>query len=251
MVVLVLPMVVFLCTFLGSVEINYLESILLFFALPSLYLSLRARRKVGRTFLFSVAISIPMALIVELIAFWDKAWVVPQSMFSIRFFGFIPIEDFLWQFFTVFTILIFYEYFIRGQTPGGSSRKMFFVFGFIYLVAVVVSILFINQSILLHIGYPYLWFGIFFFAIPVILFLLKRSDFFVNFLKVQLFFLYIHTLFELVGVKFGHWLYPSAHYVGWITLVGQRFPLEEMLFVMFIGAFAACTYYEYLTNDYF
>lgn len=243
------PLIIFVLIFFLDIKINYLQSLILIFAVPSLYLSFRAKEKVRKVAWFSLLVSIPVAITVELIAFWDHAWIVPQSLFQFRLFGFSSVENYLWQFLTVYTILMFYEHFCNRKFQQKSSKKIWIMNLALYSLTFVVSILFVTQSPLLHISYPYLWFCIPFFIVPVTLFLGKYPSFFMSFMKVQIFFLYIHTIFEIIGVKLSHWIYPSTHYIGWVTLLGQRFPTEEFVFVMLLGAFAACSYYEFFTND--
>jgi|GEM_PF-2353775 len=247
--VFVVPFVVFLAVFIIGINITYLESLALIFGIPSLYLSFRAREKVRKVAIFSLLVSIPVAITVELMSVWDRAWIVQQSSFPIRLFGFSPVENYIWQFLTIYTILIFYEHFCNKKFQPDISKRIWAMCLILYSLACAVIILFIAGSPLLHISYPYLWFCVPFFIMPVILFLAKYPSFFVSFLKAQLFFLYIHTIFETIGIKLNQWIYPSIHYIGWVTLFGQKMPLEEFIFIMLFGAFAACTYYEFFTNN--
>ena len=248
-IVTAIPLVILLLVFMAGLKISYLESLILVFGIPAAYLSIRSMKKVRKIAIFSLLASIPVAVIVELIAYWDHAWVVTQSVFPVRLFGFSPIENYIWQFLTVYLIIIFYEHFCKTSFQPTISKRIVIMASFLYSLMAVLIVAFYFESSLLHISYPYIWFCVPFFIIPVVSFLWKYPRFFSGFLKVHLYFLYIHMIFESIGVKLGHWTYPSSHYIGWVTFLGQRFPLEELVFVMLIGAFAACTYYEYFTND--
>lgn len=248
LIVLASPLLVFLAVFLFDLQISYLESLLLVFALPSVYLSLKSRAKVKKVLLFSLLVSIPVAFIFELVAYGDNSWAVPTSVFPWRLFGFIPIEDLLWQFLTVYTLLIFYEHFCNRHFLPDISKRIRVMLWILYPAMLVVMFTFLANSTLLQIPYAFLWLGLVFFPVPAIMFLVKHRSFFSSFLKVQLFFLYIHLLFELIGLKLGHWTFPGVHYIGWVSVLGQSFPVEELIFVMLIGAFAACAYYEYFTD---
>lgn len=243
-----IPLLIFFLVFLFGLRINYLESLILVFALPSTYLSLKNREKLKRVFLFSLFVSIPIAFIIELVAVGDNAWVVPASVFPLRLFGFIPLEDLLWQFLTVYTIVIFYEHFFHRESGSGISKRITLMNWILFPLMFLVMFVFLFDKDLLSIPYSYVWLGLIFFPVPAILFLATHRQFFGSFLKVQLFFLYIHLVFELIGLKLGHWIFPGEHYIGWVRLLGQRFPLEELVFVMLIGAIAACSYYEFFTN---
>jgi len=247
-VVTLIPLIIFILVFFFDFQINYFTSLLLAFGIPSLYLSIKNKEKVKKVAFFSFLVSIPIAVIVELIAFGEKAWVVPESIFPFRLFGFSPIENYIWQFITVYTILIFYEYFCNNKFQKDMSKKMKIMIYILYPLTIIMVLMFyINQS-LININYSYIWFGIIFFIIPITLFLTKYPKFFVPFLKVQIFFLYIHMIFELIGLKYNHWIYTGTNFVGWFSLFGLKMPIEELFFVMIIGAIAACTYYEYFAN---
>jgi len=248
MFVIIAPLVMFLSVFFFDFRVTYLESLIIVFGIPSAYLSFRSKEKVKKVALFSFLVSVPVALLVELVAFWDHAWVIPHSVFSFRILGFSPLENYLWQFLTVYMVLIFYEHFCNKEFQSDFSKRTPLMLAALYALTFVVIILFSIKSSLLRIPYPYIWLCVPLFVMPIILFLARYPRFFRNFLKVQFFFLYIHLIFELIGVKLNHWVYPSSHYIGWVTLLGQRFPVEEFLFVMLCGAFAACTYYEYFTS---
>ena len=249
LIVIAPPLLVFLAVFLFDLRINYLESLLLVFALPSIYLSLKSRAKVRKVLYFSLLVSIPIAFIFELVAVGDNAWIVPSSVFPFRLFGFIPIEDLLWQFLTVYTILIFYEHFCNRHFLPDISKRISLMLWLLYPAMFAVIAVFLVNSTPLQIPYSFLLLGLIFFSLPVILFLATYRGFFFGFLKTQLFFLYIHLIFELVGLKLGHWTFPGTHYIGWVNVLGQSFPVEEFIFVMLIGGFAACAYYEFFTNS--
>lgn len=227
---------------------SYLQSLVLIFLVPILYLSCRSFSKIRKVAIFSLAVSIPVAITFELIAFGDNAWYVPQSTFAFRLFGVIPIEDLLWQFMTVYLIIIFYEHFCNKEFLPSISPKIHIMNYVLYSIALVVVAIFTICASIIKIPYAFLWLGILFFPIQIVLFLWKYPQFSRSFLRVQLYFLYTHMIFELIGVKFSHWVFGGSHYIGWVSVLGQRFPLEELIFVMLLGALAACTYYEFFTN---
>lgn len=243
------PLFIFVLVFSFKFEPNYLESLILVFGVPCVYLSLRDTKKIRKIATFSLLVSIPIAFIMELMAFHDKAWIVPHTVFPFRIFDFLPIEDLIWQFLTVYTILIFYEYFCNKNFKKRLSKKITLMNSVLYSLTFLTIILFVVDSPMLHISYPYLWFCIPFLVVPTLLYLGKYPWFFKTFIYTQLFFFYIHTLFEIIGLRLNHWIFASDQYLGMVSMLGQTFPVEELVFVMILGAFAALTYYEYFTND--
>jgi len=123
-ILIFLPLVIFLAIFLVELKINYFVSLLLFFGIPSLYLSLKNDEKIQKVGLFSILVSIPIAIIFELVAFGDKGWFVPESIAPYRIFSLIPLEDFIWMFLVTYTILIFYESFCNTKFQKSIDNKI-------------------------------------------------------------------------------------------------------------------------------
>ena len=249
LVMIVWPLLVFILVFGFDYKISYFDSLILVFVIPSAYLSIKSRKLIKKVSVFSLAASIPIALIFELLGVGEKAWVIPNSIIPWRLFSFSPIENYLWQFLTVYTIIIFYEYFCNKSFQPNISRKIKLMNLILYSLAGLLVVVYLINSELLNIKYSYIWPGIILFIIPSLLFLIKKRYFLKSFLKVQLFFLYSHLIFELIGVKLGHWLYTSSNYIGLVKILGQVIPVEELFFVMIIGALAACAYYEFFTYE--
>jgi len=71
-----------LATFISLlINANYLVVTLLFFGLPSLYLSIRTRKRIAKTALFSLIFSVPLTIIVGYLASIDKAWYIKSTIF--------------------------------------------------------------------------------------------------------------------------------------------------------------------------
>src|SRR3989344_3323013 len=114
---------------------NFLISTLLFFGVPSLYLSFRRPGIVLKSLIFTAIFSIPFSILVDYLAGMDKSWFVPSTIFSSRFLGVIPIEDFIWGFLWVFFTVMFYEYFLdRGKEKDHISQNIK------YLVVLLLSL---------------------------------------------------------------------------------------------------------------
>jgi hypothetical protein len=248
-IAVLIPLLVFLSVFFFDLHITYLESLVLILGLPSVYLSLKNQKIVKKVFWFSLVISVPVAIILELVGFGDNAWSVPSSVLPWKLFGIIPLEDFLWMFLTVYTIIIFYEHFCNRRFQSKVSSKIWVINSVLYLLAVLAVFVFMTNADLLVLPYTYIWLSIPMFLIPSILFLGFYPRFLIPFLKVQIYFFFAHSLFELIGIKLGHWTFPGMHYLGWISVWSLRFPVEELAFVMLLGAFATLSYYEFFTNN--
>ena len=247
--VLIIPLIAFLGVFLFGWNINYLTSSILFFGLPSIYLSIKNREKIKKISFFTFLVSIPIALIFELVAFGDKAWSVPKSFLSYRLLEFIPLEDYIWMFLVTYMIIIFYEHFCNRNFKKETSDKTSYMVAILYTLTVILLVIYFLNSSLLSVPYSYLWAGIILFLIPSALFLYKYTYYLLPFSKVSLFFFYAHILFELVGLKLNHWIFTGNHFIGWVSIIGLRFPVEEFAFVITLGGFSCLTYYEFFTSN--
>lgn len=247
-VVAIVPLLVFLAVFFLGLRISYLESLILVLAIPGIYLSLKNKEKVRKVAWFTLLVSVPIAVVIEIVAFGDNGWSVPNSVFPWRLFGFMPLEDYIWMFLVTYIILIFYEHSCSRKFDSGISGKIKNMNWALYSLMGLVIILFYSNNSLLKVSYSFLWLGSVFFLIPTLLFLAKYPDFTASFFWTQAFFFYVHLIFKLIGLKLNHWIYPGIHYAGWISFFDLKFPVEEFFFVIVIGAFAACSYYEFFTS---
>lgn len=246
--IILFPLIVFISVFFFDLQINYFTSLILIFGIPSIYLSFKTKKVIGKVALFSLLVSIPFAFIFELVALGDNSWTVPHSILPYRLLGLIPLEDFLWMFLVTYIILLFYEHFCDKKLTPQISKRMKIMDRVLYISALILLVIFLIDKDLLNIPYFYLYAGIVLFIIPITFFIFRYPHFIVPFFKVSAFFFYVHLLFELVGLKLNHWNFPGEHYLWIISLFGLRFPIEEFLFVIVLGGFAACSYYEFFTD---
>lgn len=247
--VILLPTFVFVSAIFFNLNINYLVSLILFFGIPCLYLSIRSPYKVRKVGTFSLAVSIPVAMIFELLTLGDRAWLVPHSVLSQRLLGIIPLEDFVWMFVATYIILMFYENFCTKEFTPKISHRIKILSTLLYGLTFVLSLLFLSTGRLLVIPYSYLLLCLLFWMIPISIFLFRYPKYLWDFSKVALFFLYLHFIYELMGLYMGYWVFPGIHYIGWISILGFNIPLEEFLFVIMFGGFAPCVYYEFFANQ--
>lgn len=248
LIISLIPLVSFILILLFDFKINYLASLLLIYGIPSLYLSVKNKNKIKKAFGFSFLVSIPVSIIIYTIARLDNAWYVPSTIFPFRLINTMTIEDFIWMFLSVYLVVIFYEnFFMKKRDYELSKRMVWFFYIFIPLTLAVVFIYFLNSDFL-NFPYAYLLLGIVIFLIPVVLFLIKNKKYIRNFFLTSLYIAPVFLIVELIGVKYGHWVFEGAHYIGWISLFNIQFPFEEFFFVIVLGAFAGLSYYEFFAE---
>lgn len=76
-----------------GLQLNYFWAIMLFFGPTAFWLSLRTQKMVARTALFSLAFTIPSAIVMNYVAVQDSFWYVPTTIVPFRLLDDIPIED--------------------------------------------------------------------------------------------------------------------------------------------------------------
>lgn len=234
---------------LDFLHIKFLPATLLFFGIPSVYLTWLNPRLAKKSFVFMLIIVIPMTFVFDYLAFVDSTWFVPNSMF--RFLGnSIPIEDVIWAVLWVYYGVMFWEYYLdtekRGRLFPKSIRALLIFVSFL-LVTFFGFYFFYRPG--LYIPYFYLVLGISFGIVPMGYVLWRHSRLFPKLLAIGGYFLVVSMLTELVGLRQYHWYFGGQHYLGAITVWGHNLPYDEILFWWGIGVPAMICWYEFFADD--
>lgn len=224
--------------------LTFLQSTLLFFAVPSIYLSLRNPRLIKTTLIFSLIMGLTMLFVFDHMAYLDASWYVPNSMW--RFLrDSIPFEDGPWAVLLVYYVVITWEYFFF--TP--KKRHMFNpnIIWFIVFCAsllIVFFIIYVFSPNSLVVPYFYFKLGIFFEMIPIAILLLRRPHIIKPLLYITVYFFFMSLLAEYVGLVNNQWYFSGEHYIGEIQYFGHRLPWDEILFWWLLAAPGMVTWYE-------
>lgn len=229
-------------------DLNLVMSTLLFFGIPSLYLSLKKPDHVKRTFLFSL-LPLPFFLVFDYIAYVDLTWYVPNSL--LRFLqNTTTIEEILWIFLWMYFAIMFWEYFLDRSKAKEKFSK--FLKYFIILISVLVTGLFLayvlKKEILVQ-PYFYLKLGLIFVLIPLVAFLMKFPRLLRKILLIGAYFSFVSLLFEYVGLRNGHWYFPGEHYLGVMNFFGNVLPYDELIFWIVLGVPSVIVWYEFFADD--
>lgn len=246
----ILPLISsFLTIFL---HLNFLASTVLYFAPPALYLLLKQKRQLKKILIFSSLISLPFTFILDYLITKDLGWYIVKSIFPVRLFHQVAIEQFFWGFLYTVLVVSFYEFFLdkkdkKRVIPLSPDMKIFSRFIYAFLI-VFIGIAAIFPDIL-YLKYAYLILGLFLGVIPFILFLSKFPIFIKRFTTVIFFFGYFTMLNEYVSLKLGHWTFPGTHFIGTLSFFGYTIPYEEAIFYFVLTAPILLAYYEFLDDD--
>lgn len=239
---------------------GFLLSTVLFFGIPSIYLSLKNKKAIKKSFLFSALFSIPFTLILDYLISVDDGWQIITTLFPIKLFGIVALEQFIWAFLWVFYIIMFYEYFLdkkekksilslfkRNKSVITPKMKVFSKF--IYLVLLIFSFLAIFYPSILVISYSYVILGTILGVIPLTMFLLYFPNFLDRFLKMTVYFLLVAILVEYVGLQLNHWDFPGDNFLGKLLFFGHLIPFEEVFIYFILSTGGVLSYYEFFEDD--
>lgn len=227
-------------------------SLLLFFGLPSIYLSYRYPQHIRKSAVFSLLISIPFAFLFDYVMESTGGWTLGRmALPNIWIIGHVSLFQIIWLFTYSFFILMYYLVFYKSSRRGALYQKRFPYFVaamLIILLAVIFGHFFFPE--LLYIHYFYLKAGIVVILLPTLAILGSHPALDKKMLKVGAFFLYYCLVYEVTALKLDQWSFPAHNeFIGLIHFHGYAFPLEELLFWIMLGAIAGLSYYEYFDDN--
>lgn len=224
-------------------------SALLFLVVPTIYLFIRRDKPVKRIFAGAALIGTGLGFVFNLLVSANNGWneLASQLTFNYRIFGFLPVEEPVWFFFWALFIIVFYEHFFEREKKGIISKRFRYLAIPISIVLIFVLSVFVIKGNVFHFRYAY-----FFTALPAIIpvaWVIKwYPKLAVKFFKTSSFFFVMFLIYELTAVKLGQWYFPGE-YIGWVELMGLRFPIEELLVWMTIGSYVVLAIYEGFVDD--
>src|SRR3989344_2848557 len=140
---------------------NVMVSMLLFFGVPAIYLTILKPSCIKMAAIFSAIASIPLAIIIDYVMELTGGWFLPYSVFgNFRLFEYVTIEQIIWLFLYLYLVAMFYENFLdKSCTHQLYSPKMkYFAAVLFILLSLFLVALLINPQ-LLEIHYFYLKIG--------------------------------------------------------------------------------------------
>jgi hypothetical protein len=227
---------------------NLLESTLLFFGVPSLYLIIRDPNILKKSFIFSFIFFLAMCPFLDALGTLDKAWSIP-TIFHFKFFGISTVENYIFGFFWILIATLFYEHFFeKGKWKEKISKNIRYLIAIaIFLISVLTVFFFYNLQ-LLTITYFYLWASLIFVLPPLILFLYLHPKFLRNFLLLSIYFFFLLFLFEIGALHNAQWAFPGRHFIGFVEIFNYKFPIEEFVFWMILCTPSLICYYEFFAD---
>ncbi|MBT6691115.1 hypothetical protein HOB10_02160 [Candidatus Parcubacteria bacterium] len=227
------------------IGINYIITAVLFFLIPSIYISLKNKDLIKKSTLFSILFSTPTVVIFSYLAHKDGAW-KNYSIINLYIFNTYPIDDFIWGILYVYYMVIFYEYFFDKNKK--HIPNIFYKF---IKALTIITLSFLLLIILIpqfYIPYVYIL-GV------LTMFILLPCIILINYKKIMqkltpflFYFFYMFMLYEYVANIKGNWSFPGQHFIGHFKIFSISFPLEEFLWAL-LAAPAVIVYYEFFADD--
>lgn len=230
-----------------ALPINLLLSTLLFFAIPSLFISIKRPDIVWRAAKFSFCISI-ISIVTDYLAEKDQSW-TSSSMFSFRILNTVPIEAIIWVFLFTYLIIAYYQFFFKKTFHKINNKKM----AIVYIACLLVIIWLIAATLLskfsLKIEFFYIKSGISIILLPLIIFLIIWPRYIKRFLMMMPYFVILGISNLLVSLEKNYWAYPGKNFIAVIQFSTFRLPLEELIFWIILYPSFTVALYEILNND--
>lgn len=228
---------------------NFLISILLFFGIPGVYLSWRNFHAVKKSFVFSLLFGTFGLFIIDTYATASGSWFVPQSSFSIRLLGIVPIEDIIGGGLLIYNIIMFYEHFLdKGKHNLKDTNLKYFIVSLIFAF-IFLFLTYLFKPSMLVIPFFYIKAGIVIVLFPIISFLSIFPRLLSKFVKAGTYFLIVGILFKFTGVTLNQWNFYGNNFIGWINILNVRFPIEELFFYIILFSTCVLSYYEFFDDD--
>jgi hypothetical protein len=243
-IILLILFPIFSAVFSVVINANYLTSILLFFGLPAIWLSYRTPQMITRTLLYAAIFTIPFGIIVDYIVTIDYGWYVPKTLFPL-ILGVVPVEDIIFVLLLVYAIIMFFEHLIHHGKHKILSNSMKYLILLITTIVILFSLILVTKPKFLELPYSYLWTGIIFIIIPFVIYILKFPRMISKFVIVGSYFFMTALIFELVALNLNQWTFPGNNFIGFISIFGYSFPIEELLFFMVFFSSGMLAWYEF------
>ena len=162
--------------------------------------------------------------------------------------GVFPIDTFLWAFSVTYLTIAFYEYiFDEDKVKTKFSKNIKYLVYILSAILIIFGIIYsVNDGIII-IKYFYIYFALGFFIIPPTIIIWKYPKIMKKVIYQGLFFFVLSILYELTAIHAGHWIFPGD-YIGFVEILGLRFPIEELLWLMLCVP-STIAIYEFFVDD--
>ena len=226
-----------------------IATMFLFLGIPTIFLCLRNHKNYKRIVLASVTLGLVLGMSYDIVAEFNGAYLVHynNALLNYHFIGNTPVGDIFWAFLIPFSVLVFYEHFLKDASLTGIAPH--------YREVLMAGVVLLLSLILFFYWYPdapripfaYLLVGTIS-VLPLLGLLYLREGLAYKIILVSIFYMAVNLLFELTALTLGQWSFPGQ-YLAWVTVAGISLPLEEVLLWIVPSAAAIVVCYELFFHD--
>lgn len=213
----------------------------------SIYLGIRKKKNWKKIFAGAAVFGSLFGFILEFMANINNVWQEP-TIFAYRVLNVVSWESILFYPIMTIFILVFYEHFFDKDITKKISYNIWIAATPALLVIMYLVVSYTLFPSILHLPYTYIIMGACAIVIPII-HCVKKPELFRKYSMVAVTMFLLFFVFEVVGVYFGYWYFPGIEYIGTVTAFGQTFPIEEVIFWMFLYPATIASYYETFIDD--
>ena len=173
---------------------------------------------------------------------WNVDFVIPYVFWNV-----VSADIMVWYFLWMFLIILFYEHFLEHDRSRRISRHAIPVASAGVFIATLVVVTYINIPHVLIIPYAYAILS----AITLLICaveLFRRPRLASKVAKTIPYFAILFMAYEITALHTGLWTFPGM-YVGFISISGLVFPLEELVVWILTSSASAALYYEFTVGD--
>lgn len=224
-----------------KLNLGYIQSLLLYFVIPSIYVSYKNTHSIKKSILYALIFGISTTFVFDYIAHVSNVWYVPSET-GIRVFNSFPLEEILWAIFYFYIMIISYEtFFVKNKVSKIFNKKTKYLIEIVLvLLTTFFSILFLKKELLI-INTFYLYLVIFMIATPLIV-LIFKPNYVKKIAPMFILFLIPFFIYEYTALVTEQWFFYGQHYIGMINFFGKTIPTEELLFLLFSTPGTVCLY---------
>jgi hypothetical protein len=227
----------------------FLLSALLFLGVPCAYLLARhTKENLGNIFFAAVTMGVLFSFCFDFLAEINGAWGWNGGLLFGKVLGVVQVDVMVWFFLWVLHIILFYEHFLDRKhiksaiTERGGGTFALALFAVLCLVGV-----YHNNPELLFFSYAYLKLSALV-SIPFVLVCILSPKLVRHVLPMSVYFFFVYITHEITALHLEQWNFPGQ-YVGWVSMLGVSFPVEELVFWIMLSSSIAATYYEVMFDN--
>lgn len=232
-----------------TLRLDYTLTSVIFMGVPSAYFTARKSSIALKTIVFSIIVTCTIVPAIDYVAHVSSSWFESTGLTGVRLLGVFPADVLLWGFMYSYFIISFYEYFCdRDRNKQKFSKKIKAFTLMLAVCSVLFCAILLVDSSLLVIPYFYAISLSLLFITPLIVILSRHPALTRKVVFIGAYFVVLSAIYEITALLTGQWMFPGDYYILSFTVFALRFPMEEILWILFVVPSYICIY-EFFADD--